>query len=159
MSGIVNSLIGLAGGLLAALIVAWWQGKNTKALIAAELTKLDKQNQAAFRSRKEQWLLDTAPNLLAASDPQLHDVFDYSAVVSLIHKIQIILNPKNPLEQAINMAASNLGLEVQEAIMGRKSMSKLLGAQDKLAVAVRAYLHASNQSFEADGYAATQFER
>lgn len=142
MSGIANSLIGLAGGLLAALIVAWWQGKNTKALIAAELAKIDKQNQSAFRSRKEQWLLDTAPDLLAASDPQLHAVFDYSVVVSLIHKIQIILNPKNPLEQAINIAASDIGLEVQEAITTRRSMSKLLGAQDKLTVAVRAYLHA-----------------
>lgn len=142
MSGITNSLIGLAGGLLAALLVAWRQAKNTKTLIAAELTKLDKQNQSAFRSRKEQWLLDTAPDLLAASDPQLHAAFDYSVVVSLIHKIQIILNPKNPLEQAINMAASAIGLEVQEAITGRRSMSKLLGAQDKLTVAVRAYLHA-----------------
>ena len=142
MSDIANSLIGLAGGLLAAIIVGWHQAKNTKILIAAELAKIDKQNKSAFRSRKEQWLLDTAPGLLAASDPQLHAVFDYSVVVSLIHRMQIILDPKNPLEQAINMAASAIGLEVQEAIVGRRSMSKLLGAQDKLTVAVRAYLHA-----------------
>lgn len=142
LSGIVNSLVGLVGGLLAALLVAWHQARNTKALIAAELNKLEKQNQSAFRSRKEQWLLDTAPDLLAASDPQLHAAFDYSAVVSLIHKIQIILNPNNPREQAINLAASDIGLAVQEAITERRSVSKLLGAQDKLTVAVRAYLHA-----------------
>ena len=142
LSGIANSLVGLVGGLLAAVLVAWRQAWSTKALIAAELNKLEKQNQSTFRSRKEQWLLDTAPDLLAASDPQLHAAFDYSVVVALIHKIQIILNPNNPLEQAINLAASDIGLAVQEAITERRSVSKLLGAQDKLTVAVRAYLHA-----------------
>ena len=142
LSGIANSLVGLVGGLLAALLVAWRQAWSTKTLIAAELNKLEKQNQSTFRSREEQWLLDTAPDLLAASDPQLHAAFDYSVVVALIHKIQIILNPNNPLEQAINLAASDIGLAVQEAITERRSVSKLLGAQDKLTVAVRAYLHA-----------------
>lgn len=143
LSGIANSLVGLVGGLLAALLVAWRQARNTKVMIAAELNKLERQNQSAFRSRKEQWLLDAAPDLLAASDPQLHAAFDYSVVVSLIHKIQIILNPNDPLEQAINLAASDIGLAVQEAITERRSMSKLLSAQDKLTMAVRAYLHAS----------------
>lgn len=142
MNDIAASLIGFAGGLLAALIVAWQQAKNTSTLIAAELNKLDHQNRSAVRSRKEQWLLDSAPALLAASDPQLHATLDYSAVVTLIHKIQIILNPNNPLEQAINQASSDIGFAVQEAITERRSVSKLLGAQDKLVVAVRAYLDA-----------------
>ena len=139
VSGIVASLIGLAGGLLAALLVAWHQAKNTRVMIAAEIDKLERQNQSAFRSRKEQWLLNCAPELLAASDPQLHATFDYSIVVSLIHKIQVILDPNNPLEHAINQAASNIGFAVQEAMTERRSVSKLLGAQDKLTVAVRAY--------------------
>jgi hypothetical protein len=142
LNGIVASLIGLAGGLLAALLVAWHQAKNTKALIAAEFDKLERQNQSAFRSRKEQWLLDCTPELLAAADPQLHATFDYSVVVSLIHRIQVILDPNNPLEDAINKAASNIGSVVQEAMTERRSVSKLLGAQDKLTIAVRAYLHA-----------------
>lgn len=139
---IASALIGLVGGLLAALLVAWRQAKNTQILIAAELHKLEKQNQSAFHSRKEQRLLDAAPDLLAASDPQVHAIFDYAVVVSLIHRIQIILNPNNPLEQAINLAASDIGLAVQEAIATRRSTSKLLGAQNKFTVAVRAYLHA-----------------
>ena len=143
LNDIAASLVGLIGGLLAALIVAWHQAKNTKIMIAAEIDKLERQNRSAIRSRKEQWLLDSVPALLAASDPQLHATFDYSAVVTFIHKIQVILNPNNPLEQTINQASSDIGFAVQEAITERRSMSRLLGAQDKLIVAVRAYLHAS----------------
>lgn len=142
LNDIAASLIGLTGGLLAALLVAWHQTKNTTTLIAAELDKLERRNRSAVRSRKEQWLLDSAPSLLAASDPQLHASFDYSAVVTLIHRIQIILDPNNPLEQAIDQASSDIGFAVQEAVTERRSMSRLLGAQDKLMVAVRAYLYA-----------------
>ena len=142
MDGIVAAVIGLIGGLLAAILVARHQTKNTRTLIAAELDKLERQNRTATRARKEQWLLDSAPALLAASDPQLHAVFDYTTVVTLIHKIQIILDPNNPLEHAINEASSEIGFAVQDALTERRSMTQLLSAQNKLIVAVRKYLHA-----------------
>ena len=91
MNNIVGPLVGLVGGLVAALIVARHQAANTKLLIASELEKISKQNylerQAAFRSRKEQWLLEAAPELLAGCDPQLHANFDYVEVTSLIHRL------------------------------------------------------------------------
>ncbi|MBS7349372.1 MAG: hypothetical protein KIG95_04315 [Comamonas sp.] len=146
MSEIFSSFIGLAGGLLAALIVAHHQAKNTKSLILAELYKIEQLNKSAFNSRKEQWLIDYTPALIIASDPQLNADFDYPTVVSLIHKIQIILNPNNPLEIAINKAASDIGFAVQESITGRRSVSKLLKVQDKLIIAVRTYLHTHNSS-------------
>lgn len=140
MSDISSALIGLVGGLLAALLVAWHQTKNTKTLIAAEFEKIERQNRISFRARKEQWLLDTIPDLLAASDPELHATFDYHRVVSLIHKIQIILDPKEKTEGLINQAAADLGFAVQAAVTERRSVSRLLAAQDSLITAVRAYL-------------------
>ena len=147
MNNLIGPLIGLVGGLLAALIVARHQATNTKLLIASELEKISKQNnlerQTAFRSRKEQWLLDVAPELLAACDPQLHADFDYGEVTSFIHRVQIILDPNNPLEAAVNESAGRIGMAVQDAITERRSTTKLLSAQDKFTMAVRAYLHDS----------------
>ena len=143
MSDISGALIGLVGGLLAALLVAWYQAKNTRLLITAEFEKLERQNRISFRARKEQWLLDTVPDLLAASDPELHATFDYLRVVSLIHKIQIILDPREENEGLINNAATELGFAVQAAITERRSVSRLLAAQDALVRAVRTYLRAT----------------
>ena len=142
MNDIATAVIGLAGGLLAALLVSWHQAKNTRVLIAAEFEKIERHNRISSRSRKEQWLLDTVPDLLAATDPELHANFDYSKIVSLIHKIQIILDPKDETESAINLATCDLGFAVQAAITERRSVTKLLSAQDSMIRAVRAYLRA-----------------
>ena len=141
---IAGALIGLLGGLIAALIVARQQRDSTRALIAAEFDKLTHQqalqSKSHVRSRKEDWLLQSVPALLAASDPELHAEFNYTEVVTLIHKLQVILVPTNALEGAVNQAANDIGVVVQAAKSGQRNISSLLSAQDALVRATRALL-------------------
>lgn len=141
---IVASVASIAGVVVGALLAGWQQKANTKALIESEFKKLNVQlfgeNLARVRARKEDWLLESVPLLVAAVDPELHAEFDYNKVVSLIHRIQVILDPRNPKEAAINHATTELGLTVQAVKCKQVPRESLLRVQAALIEATREYL-------------------
>jgi len=138
---IVASVASIAGVIIGALLVGWQQKANTKALIESEFRKLTVQllgeNLARVRARKEDWLLESVPLLVAAVDPELHAEFDYNKVVSLIHRIQVILDPRIPKEAAINHATTELGLTVQAVKCKQAPRESLLRVQAALIDAMR----------------------
>jgi len=146
MEVIAGAVIALLGGIITALIARAQQRESTRALVASELSKLTHQQSLQskwhVRSRKEERLLQFIPSLLAASDPELHADFNYPEVVMLIHKIQVTLIPRDPLERAVNDAVGKLGLAVQAAKCGQGSSNELLSAQDTLVRVTRALLDA-----------------
>ena len=144
---LVTSVSTIAGVVIGALLGGWQQKANTKTLILSEFGKLSVQlhgeNRVRIRARKEDWLLESVPNLIAAVDPELHAEFDYNRVVSLIHRIQVILDPKNPIEAAINNATTEIGLTIQAVKSRNAPRESLLNVQAALIEATREYLHMS----------------
>lgn len=140
-----TALIALTGVGLGGLLTGWFQRANTKALMDAEFRKLALQirGEAHQRlvARKKEWLMESVPQLVATSDPELHAKFDYPAVVILIHRIQLILDPNIAEDAQLNHATSTLGFAVRAAASGQRDVSALLAAQDGVIGAARAYLH------------------
>lgn len=128
-----TALIALAGVALGGLLTGWFQRANTKTLVAAELEKLRVQLEGEARSRllgrKQDVLMDAVADIVAAADPELHTQFDYKRVVTLIHRIQLLLDPKKSADARLNDALSKLGFSVQGAVSGQRDTSALLGAQ------------------------------
>ncbi len=138
------AFIALAGVALGGVLTGWFQRANTKILVAAELHKLKVQlegeAQKRLLARKQDWLMDAIPELVAAADPELHAQFDYGRVVALIHRVQLLLDPNRPADARLNGAVSNLGFAVQAAESGDRDVSRLLGAQAEVTEAARELL-------------------
>ncbi|WP_047548615.1 hypothetical protein [Methylotenera sp. G11] len=139
------AFIALAGVALGGILTGWFQRANTKSLIAAELTKLQFQIKGEARTRllgrKQDLLMDALADLIASTDPELHAEFDYSKVVTLIHRVQLLLNPTNQADSALNNATTKLGLAIQAAASGKRNVSVLLGAQSHVVETGRAVLN------------------
>lgn len=139
------AFIALIGVALGGILTGWFQRANTKSLISAELTKLQLQLDGEARTRllgrKQDLLMEALAELIATTDPELHAKFDYSKVVTLIHRIQLLLNPKNQADAALNDATSKLGFATQAAASGNRNVSALLGAQSYVIEAGRTVLN------------------
>lgn len=139
------AFIALGGVALGGLLTGWFQRGNTKVLIAAELTKLRHQLDGEARTRllgrKQDLLMEAIAELVAATDPELHAKFDYGRVVTLIHRIQLLLNPAKPVDAALNEATTNLGFATQAAVTGNRDVTELLRAQSYVIEAGRAVLN------------------
>src|SRR5260221_14182537 len=144
MDPFVAPVIGLVGVVIGALLVGWQQRSNTRAVIQSEYGKifaqLSGQSRARFRGKKEDWILEAVPDLIAATDPELHTTFDYVRVVTLIHKIQVVLDVNNPTEGALNHATTMLGFAVQ-AVKNGEDPTSLLEPQGKVIEATRKFFH------------------
>ncbi|MDD2229643.1 MAG: hypothetical protein PHY48_09545 [Candidatus Cloacimonetes bacterium] len=105
------------GGVIAgASISAIIQLKITKHVLGNEYNKIITQVRLEAISKrndkKRELLLQAVPELLEVSDPDIHVSIDYGMVVRKIHKIQILLNLKNPSDAQLNAAVNDLGLMV-----------------------------------------------
>jgi hypothetical protein len=138
---LIASVSSISGVIIGALLAGWQQKANTKALIESEFRKLNAQfsaeNFARVRARKEEWLLEAVPPLVAAVDPELHADFDYNKVVSLIHRIQVVIDPQSPKEAKVNDATTQLGFAVQAVKCKQAPRESLLHAQAALIEATR----------------------
>ena len=135
------ALIALAGVALGGLVAGFFQRVNTKTLIAAELNRLrlqlDGEAKKRFLGRKQDWLIELIPELISAADPELHAQFDYGRVVTLIQRIELLLDTSVPAEARLNSALANLGFAVQAAACGNREISRLLNSQAEVTEATR----------------------
>jgi hypothetical protein len=145
MDALFGPLIAVTGVIVGAVLTGWYQRANTRAVIQSEYRKiaaqLTGQSRARFRGRKEDWLLEFVPELVAATDPELHADFDYVKIVTLIHRIQVVLDVNSPNEGALNHATTALGLAVQSVKSGGADPTTLLGPQSEVVEAARKFFH------------------
>ena len=138
------AFIALTGVAIGGVLTGWFQHANTKILVAAELHKLKVQLEGEVQKRllgrKQDWLMEAIPELVAAADTELHAQFDYARVVALIHRVQLLPDPNRPVDARLNGAVSDLGFAVQAAESGNRDVSQLLSAQAKVTEAARELL-------------------
>jgi hypothetical protein len=151
---IVGGVFTIVGTLAGAHIAGWIQKRNTQTLIESEFRKLTAQisgeSRARFRARKEDWLLEVISDLLYYSDPERRGELDtmltegteqakadYQKVLSSIQKAQLILDPRDPIENAVNIAATELGKGFRRSLQGPIPTRDLLRLQDHLIEATR----------------------
>ncbi|MHA7879224.1 MAG: hypothetical protein ACX931_05520 [Saccharospirillum sp.] len=127
------ALFALAGVLSGGLIAGWFQHRAAKLTAQSDMVKLK-------YSRKSDLIIETVSNLLTASDPELHEKYDYEKVVSNIHKLQLLLDPKLPMEGRINLAAGEIGFAIQADLCSNdRDNKRLLSAQSELTESSRDY--------------------
>ena len=119
---ITASVSSIVGVIIGALLTGWQQKANTRALIESEFRKLNAQfsaeNFARVRARKEELLLEAVPPLVAAVDPELHADFDYNKIVSLIHRVQVVIDQQNHRDAKVNHATIPPGVRIVVASSG-----------------------------------------
>lgn len=142
---IVVALFALGGVLTGGLLTGYFQRANTKIIIAAEKDslrmRLEGEADKRLLARKQDWLMEIVPELIAAADPELHVKFDYKKVVTIIHRIQLLINQHNSAENRLNSAVSDLGFAVQEAVAEERDSARLLRAQAEVTEATREILN------------------
>jgi hypothetical protein len=138
------ALIALSGVVIGGLLTWWAQRSNTKLLIAAELNKVYAQLEGDARkrllARKQDLLIDAISALAAATDPELHAKYDYQRVVTLIHQVQLVLDPRVHADARLNQATTDLGLTIQAAAAGGRDVRSILAAQSQVIEAARQLL-------------------
>jgi len=106
MDALVSGLFGLLGAVIGAALAGMHLRSSTKTLIEAGFTKIHTQISAESKSRfpgkKEDQLVESVAELVTETDPELHSNFDYKKIVSLIHKVQIVLDPRSESQGQIN---------------------------------------------------------
>lgn len=141
------ALIALGGVAVGGLLTGWFQRANTKTLISAELNKLYVHLEGEARKhllgRKQDELMGTVPDLVAAADPELHAKFDYARLVTLVHRVQLVLDPSKATDARLNQAASDLGFAIQAAVTGERDVARILRAQAEVIDATRELLRQS----------------
>ena len=147
MDALLSSALTIGGVVIGATLAGWFQRANTRAIIQSEYRKiaaqLTGQSRARFRGRKEDWLLEFVPELVAAADPELHADIDYVKIVTLVHRIQVVLDLTNVREKALNQATSQLAFACQAVKSGNADRTSLLGPQSAVIEAARAVFHES----------------
>jgi hypothetical protein len=141
---VVAATIALVGAAMGSVITAAVQVKTSRADAKAELDRLRLQLReeaaAARRAKKEEWVLDAVAQLVAASDVEQRTI-DYTKIVPLILRVQLVLNVENPAEARLNHCTTDLGITVRNYVAGRARQESLLGASDRLIDAVRAFVN------------------
>lgn len=121
MSDIVAAaIISVSGAVLVATVSVITQLFITKSVIRAErdklLTQLRGEEGSRSREKRQDRIIDAVSEILAKSDPQIAPGVDYGRTVSLIHRLQLLLNLSRPNEAALNAALNDLGLQLQEYV-------------------------------------------
>lgn len=117
---VVAAWITVGGTVLVAIVSVVTQLLVTRFVIKSERQKVIQQIEAEHRAqmleKRKDVLLESMADLLSETDPQVKAKFDFSRVVSLIHKVQLVLNHQDQEEVALNNAVNQLGFELQKYI-------------------------------------------
>ena len=144
MEPYITGLFGLLGAVIGAALAGLHQRKNTKEIIEAEFKKINQQivgeAKARFHARKEDQLMECVAALVTETDPELHIELDYTKIVSLIHKIQIVLDPSSESQAKINHWTSKLGFIARDVLANKAEPESLLKPQGELIDATRSFL-------------------
>lgn len=147
LDGLLPSVTGVVGIVIGAVMTGWQQRAITRVIIQSEFRKLSAQIQgesrAHFRATKNDRLLEVIPELIAATDPELQQNFDYNRIIRLLHRVQLMLNLDNPLESRINGRLNDLAFTVRAVKSGNASSDALLQSQSQLVESTGQYLNGS----------------
>lgn len=142
LAGVLGALL---GSVLVAIITTKHQKNMTTKLIESELHKINTQilgeSRARLLAKKEDWLTDAITELLTETDPELQAEFNYKKIVSLIHRIQLILDTRSTSQNLINRYTSEIGFAIRTIVERRSPPTPLLSLQGELMNATRAFLH------------------
>lgn len=117
---VAAALITVGGTVFVAIVAVLAQLATTRYVMKSEREKIAQQIDAEHRAQAQRKhadiLLESMTELLAETDPQIKAQFNYGRVVSLIHKAQLVLDPGDQQEVALNAAVNQLGVELQNYI-------------------------------------------
>ena len=102
--------------------------------------KWDADARKRLLARKQDLLIDAVSALAAAADPESHAKYDYQRVVTLIHRVQLVLDPRVHADASLNQATTDLGLAIRAAAAGDGDDRTILAAQSQLIEAARQVL-------------------
>ncbi len=121
---VTAAMISVSGAVLVAIVSVITQLFITKSVIRADreklLTQLRGEEISRTREKRQDRIIDAVSEILTKSDPQIGPGVDYGRTVSLIHRVQLLLNLTRPNEAALNAALNDLGLQLQEYVFVQK---------------------------------------
>jgi hypothetical protein len=122
-----------------AVIGAITQGTITRAVISAERKRLAEQLRGESDARQTETLrallLESVSKLLATTDPEANARIDYRRTVTMIHRIQVMLDrDDHGLEAKLNGAVNLLGMSVREHLASPDAVTveAILAAQGQV---------------------------
>ena len=134
---LITSAITVAGMLCAAWLAAFFQLRNTRAIIDGEREKMLAQMSVEAAQKDNEKRRDTirtnVAELLAIVDPDANSAIDHKRVTTLIHGIQVLCDPEQPVHCTLCGATTQLGL----ALQGRGDRVHILSCQDQMVEACR----------------------
>jgi len=113
--GTVTAAYLTVGGMLGvAILGAISQWLISRHVVAEEHRRLSIQLRSEFQARRhEKWeaqLLDAITDLLKVTDPEINVPIDPTAVTPCVLRVQLLLNPDNPIQAEVNSLVNQLAL-------------------------------------------------
>ncbi len=112
------ALIAVGGVVVGSILNAVVQFFVTRQMLRAERERLRDQLNGEFRlrmlERRTDRAIDIVAELVTISDPVINQEIDYATAIRLVHRVQLLLDRKNPLEGKLNDRINALGLALAE---------------------------------------------
>lgn len=109
------TVAGTLGGSILGLVGTWIIVRAERGRVRLQL-ELEATHRRSEKYRDE--LLTTLAALLAATDPEINGRPDYATAVRLINHAQLLLDPTDPRQAALNGALSRLGFAAAAHFQG-----------------------------------------
>lgn len=139
-----TALIAFAGGLTGGLISGYYQRRNLKTSIEAEINKLLIQHRSAILidtiNEKKRRLVRGVSAILAITDLEVNRAINFSQIVKAINEVELYLNPSNPLEASVARALHDIAEASREVVNQGMRQESLLRYQANLIAAVQKFI-------------------
>lgn len=117
---LLTTIISVAATSLIAIVALLSQQANSRAAIRAErerlLERIEREEISRMREKRREQLVDALSELLTTADPQISATIDYGRAVSLIHRLQLLLDRRVPPEENLNRALNRLGKSLHDYV-------------------------------------------
>ncbi len=116
-SGIVTAAYLTVGGMFGvAVLGALSQWLISRKVVNEEHKRLAIQLRSEFQAKRhEKWesdVLEAITNLLTVTDPEINSEIIPAVVTKHVHRVQLLLNHKNPIQGEVNNLVNHLALAV-----------------------------------------------
>lgn len=139
------ALIAFVGGLSGGLLSGYYQRRNLKTSIEAELNKLLIQHRSAIKidtiNEKKRHLVSGVSTILAITDIEVNRSIKFSQIVKSINEVELYLNPDNPLEANVANALREIAEAAREVINSGRHQEELLRYQANLIASVQKFIN------------------
>lgn len=139
------ALIAFVGGLSGGLLSGYYQRRNLKTSIEAELNKLLIQHRSAIQidtiNEKKRHLVSGVSTILAITDLEVNRSIKFSQIVKSINEVELYLNPANPLEANVANALHEIAEAAREVVNSGRHQEELLRYQANLIASVQKFIN------------------